>query len=123
MDTREPPQKIKFDYIKTPQFRIIHADGAIVSVLPSGLTVTFFSERMPIPKRVVHEITAEGNLGPEIMAERDVRDTIIRDTEVVVSMSIERAKALSDVLNRYIGLYEEAVKNRTTAASEESPSK
>src|SRR5437660_1297541 len=60
-------QTVEFHYIKSPQFRVIHVDGAIGGSAPRGkLFVNIFSERIPIPRRQVFRLNADATLGPEL---------------------------------------------------------
>lgn len=43
--------QIRFNYIKSAQFRVIHADGAIGGVTPNGfIHMALFNERAAIPR-------------------------------------------------------------------------
>jgi hypothetical protein len=104
--------KIAFDYLKTSQFRIVHADGAFGGPTPQGqMFISLYSERPPIPQRVVHSIEqGEGDaarVGKEIEEERVVRPAVVRDVEVGIIMSIAVAKALRDLLESRLKLIEE----------------
>jgi hypothetical protein len=99
------PEFISFDYIKGTQFRVVHADGAIVGATPGGLSISFFTERQPIPRRVVHKVGKDGSIGEEMVDQRVVRDAVVRDTDVCIVMTQDVARkvieALEDVLKRY----------------------
>lgn len=83
-------ETINFDYLKSAQFRVIHADGAFFALTSQGgLTISFFAERQPIPRRITHKVNSDGSLGEELVDQRVVRDAIIRDTEVAVTMSAD----------------------------------
>jgi hypothetical protein len=97
-----PPETVNFDYLKSNQFRAIHVDGAFIGLTQTGLTVNFFAERQPIPRRVVHKVGKDGAIGEEIVEQRVVRDAVIRDTEVSISMSIDVAKSLIVALETII---------------------
>ena len=101
------PETINFDYLKSSQFRVIHADGAFVALSQTGVNVSFFTERQPIPRRVVHRVSKGGVVGEEIVEQRVVRDAIIRDTEVSIMMSMETAQRVVDVLNQILKKYHE----------------
>jgi hypothetical protein len=102
------PTTINFDYIKTSQFRVLHADGAFLSLtFQGGVVLSFFSERQPIPRRIVHRVKSDGTLGDEIVEQRVVRDAVVRDTEVAVSMSFDTAKRVQAALNDLITKLEE----------------
>ncbi len=85
--------KVDLHFIKSNWFRVIHADGAWGGTTPAGnIGMTFYSERSPIPTRLVHEITPDGRLGGELS--RTVRKGIVREAEVQVVLSVGVAKAL-----------------------------
>lgn len=109
MPEEKIPTSISFDYIKGSLFRVIHADGAFLGLTgQGGLTVTFFSERQPIPRRVVHQVSSDGTIGSELRDQRVVRDAIVREADVCVSMSVDTAKRLLEILKKMIDAYEEA---------------
>jgi|SRR5208337_4819594 len=88
----ETPSTVPFHYIKSNFFRVIHTDGVVGSVAPSGLIfVGFYSERAAIPQIMVHEITDAGQVGIERLDERVTKKGIVREVEVGATMSIEVA--------------------------------
>jgi hypothetical protein len=108
----ESPPRVNFDYIKAQGFRVIRADGAIGSVTPSGqIHMSVYSERPPIPRRIVHAITDGGQLGPEIQSERIVRDAIIREMDVDIFMTVEVAKKIKEWLEKQISEAEKLIKS------------
>jgi hypothetical protein len=62
----------------------------------------FWSERHPIPKRMVFEVTEEGAIGPEQRDKRETREAIVREVEVGVVMGLEEAIAFRDWLDTKI---------------------
>ena len=72
------------DHIKGQFFRVVHADGIIGGSTPQGqLHIAFYSERPPIPKRTVHQVSAGGALGSPIPEKTVVRDcTAIRELDL-----------------------------------------
>ena len=53
----QPPKTIRYHYIKSNSFRIVHADGVYGGSTPKGyLHLDFFSERFPIPQLVEHSV-------------------------------------------------------------------
>jgi hypothetical protein len=97
------PSKIKFDYIKANFFRTARADGAWAGTNGySDLVLSFYSERTPIPKTTVHHLTEQHTLGDEILAERVTRDSVVREVEISVSMSLDVAKSLRDLIDRQV---------------------
>lgn len=112
--SESPPEKIKFDYIKGNFFRTARADGAWAGT--NGfldLVLSFYSERTPIPKRTVHALTDGHTLGEEILAERQTRDAIVREVEVSVSMTLEVAKSIRDLIDKQIDALEKGKKSKT----------
>jgi hypothetical protein len=90
----QPTQEVVLDYIKGQFFRVVHADGIIGGSTPQGqLHIAFYSERPPIPKRTVHQVSAGGALGSPIPEKTVVRDcTAIRELDVDVMMSFQVAE-------------------------------
>jgi hypothetical protein len=79
---------VAFEYIKSQLFRVIHADGVIGSVTPSGnVHVAFFSERPAIPRMMVHARNPNGTLGDPIPEQTLVRPGVIREMDVDVVLS------------------------------------
>ena len=103
--TDDTPITVPFHYIKSNQFRVLHADGAIGSLTPSGLIyVGFYSERAAMPQMQVHEITESGQIGPEHPEERVSKKGIVREIEVGTIMSAETAAFLVSWLQERIDL-------------------
>ena len=90
-----PAGTMVFHYIKSNHFRVVHADGVFGGVGPRGFVeVSLFSERRPVPKKIVHEATASQDgftVGKEILKDREVRDGLIREVECLLSLSPESA--------------------------------
>ena len=99
----EIPNKVAFHYLKSTQFRVVHTDGAVGGITPSGyLHLALFSERAAIPQRVVQEVSSDGKLGAEIPDEGFSRGGIVRELEVDAVFSIETAKMVRDFLSTQI---------------------
>ncbi len=105
------PENLKFDYIKSEQFRVIHADGVLGGVTPRlKIFMSIWSERPPIPQRVVHSINADGTMGAEIADQRVIRDSdVVREVEAGVVMDIGLARAVVLWLQDKIKTAEEIV--------------
>lgn len=101
----QKPETVKFDYIKSNQFRVVHVDGVHGGVSPNGRLVqmAIFSERAPIPKREEFRLDA-GKLGDKIKTEQ--RDAIVREVEVELLMSIDTAKSICAWMDERIKLIE-----------------
>jgi hypothetical protein len=116
------PDKLFFDYIKSPQFRVVHADGAFGGLTPTGYVfVTLYTQRPPIPTRIAHAVRrneqGQIKLGEEITEERVCRDGVVRDVEVGVVMDLTVATALRDWLNIRIEQGHELMEAAAAAAA------
>jgi hypothetical protein len=97
------PAEVAFDYIKSQFFRVIHADGIMGGPTPQGfLHFTFYSERPPLPRRMVHKVSTEGILGEPILEKAVVRDALIREMDVDVIMRIDVAEQFHKWLGQRI---------------------
>lgn len=93
--TENENKNIKFDYIKSPTFRTVHADGVWGGITPRGyINLGFYSERAPFPRQTTHIMSDQQTLGGEIREERDGRDAIIRELECNVIIDVEFAESL-----------------------------
>jgi hypothetical protein len=109
-----PLSKIKFDYIKSNFFRSIRADGAWAGTNGfSDIVLSIYSERTPIPKQTVHQLTEQHTLGDEITAERITRDAVVREVEISMSMTLEVAQSLRDLLGKQLQAIQQ-LKTKTT---------
>ena len=116
--SEEMPTSVPFHYIKSNLFRVIHTDGAVGSVAPSGLIfVGFYSERSAIPQMMVHDVTESGQVGPERLSERVGKSGIVREVEVGATMSVETAITFVAWLQEKIDLLQ---KIRKTAEQEKA---
>ena len=57
------PESINFDFVKSNDFRVIHADGCFLGTTQTGVAISFYSERQPIPRRLVHKVNKDGGVG------------------------------------------------------------
>jgi hypothetical protein len=98
--TDETPKRVVFHYIKSTQFRVIHGDGVIGGITPSGLIhFAVYNERPAIPQMVVQRVEA-GRLGEE--EQKVGREGIVRELEADVIVSLQLAKGIRDWLSRQI---------------------
>lgn len=101
------PSSVTFHYIKSGLFRVVHVDGAWGGATPRGhITMSVFSERGPIPQRLVHQINDDGTLGKQV--ESASKSGLIREVEVELVMDLEAARGISDWLARNIKSLEAA---------------
>lgn len=97
---------VRFHHIKSHFFRVIHADGAIGGLTPTGeIFFSLYSQRSPIPKITVQSIE-DGHLSGEILQERRSRDGIVRELEVGVSLNVNTAKSLIQWLQQQVSVIE-----------------
>lgn len=91
--------EVAFDYIKSQDFRVVWADGAIGGVTPQGLVhFALYSERGAIPRRQVFTIKDEtlGKLGEEVIEKRITRDSIVREMACDVFLTPSAAENLAN---------------------------
>lgn len=111
-------RRVRFDYIKSTAYRVIHADGVVGGLSPRlDVQMNFWSERFPIPKQVVHVVQPDGTLGDEVPSERSVRQAIVREVDAGVVLDLEVAKALVHWLAERIEEAETIRRERQTATS------
>lgn len=93
------PLILKFHYIKSSLFRVVHVDGAHGGIVPSGgIHMALFSERSPIPQQSSFPLNPEGTLGPEVMANRVGKEGVVREVEVDLRMDLTTAEAVAEWL-------------------------
>ncbi|SRR6266404_1977183 len=99
--------EIEFNYEKSQLFRVVHVDGVVGGFSPSSnlLHVSVFSERTPIPKKMVFAVS-RGVLGEEKIERREVRTGVFREVEADLVMSIETVVVLRNWLTSKIEEYE-----------------
>jgi hypothetical protein len=113
----DEPLQLSFHYLKSNQFRVIHADGAWGGLTLNGqLTMVLYSERPPIPKSTTHEVR-DGRL-VELEEYRDARDaSAVREAEVAAIMHPRVAVQLRDWLNERLTQWEEIRDGRNSVES------
>lgn len=96
-----PPKQIRFHYLKSNYFRVVHIDGAIGGVTPEGyIHASMYSERLAIPREQSFAIDENGALGE--LKDTLTRDGVVREMEIDAIMNIESAKSLRDWLTSNI---------------------
>lgn len=102
-------RRIRFDYIKSNNFRVIHVDGVYGGLSPHGqIGISIWNERWPIPKQVTHKLKDDMNLGEEIEEELIIRNAIVREVEAYLVMDVQIAIVLRDWLDDKIKAIEKA---------------
>lgn len=108
-DAVSRPPEITFDYIKGAFFRVIHADGVVGGLAPSGnIHMAFFSERGPIPQREVRILNPDGVPGDVIIGKSVIRPAIVREVDFDVVMSVRVAENLIDWLQKAVSELKDA---------------
>jgi len=93
------PSQVKFEFIKANGYRVVYADGVHGGITPRGqIQLNFYTERFPIPQQTVHELDAQGRIGPERTELRNTKEGIIREFEEGVIMNMETARSVAEWL-------------------------
>ena len=93
-EAKSLPQ-VRFEYIKSNLFRVIHVDGAIGGLTPSGnIHMAVFNERLAIPQQIVIAVNPNGTLGGELKESRVVREGVIREMDADLMMDLPTAKSI-----------------------------
>ncbi len=97
-------KKIKYHFIKSNFFRVVHCDGVWGGLTSHrNIQMTFFNERNAIPQSTELEVTEDG----KAIETRQGKVGITRELEVDVVLNIETAKALQKWLEEKIRLAED----------------
>lgn len=106
---KELPKNFDFHFIKSNSFRVVHCDGVWGGTTPRGyITMSVYSERSPLPRKVTHHVTEEGIIGDEIIERRECREGIVREVDVEMILDLDMAKSLV----RWLGGHIEFLENR-----------
>lgn len=101
--------ELRFDFIKTSDFRDYFVDGVFGGVTPRGYIQMFvYHERGALPRRVFHAVNGDGTITEEIREKRASRNAIVRDVEANLIMDVQTAKGLLAWLAQKVALVEEA---------------
>jgi hypothetical protein len=99
--------KVRFHFQKSNQFRVVRADGAWGGVTPDlELFFSLYNTRPAIPQLLVHPISADGTLGPDIPEMKVSKEGFVREVEVGVIMQKQHVKALIDFLKDRLAFIE-----------------
>jgi hypothetical protein len=98
-------QRVTFHYIKSKDFRVVHADGAIGGPTARGyLQCTFYSERGAIPQTITFEVA--NNKLEEVS--RETKRDAVRELEVSILMDEQTVIELIDWLTRKLDVLRKA---------------
>lgn len=117
-ETLAPPgidtenKRIRFDYIKGNYFRVIHVDGVHGGPTPNAayIGMSLFNSRWPIPRQTTSALKEDGSIGKELIKERLIRDSIVREIEAEIIMDINTARNMHKWLGEKIKRVEKFAK-------------
>ena len=110
--------KVKFHYLKSHGFRVIHVDGLFGGITPTGdIYASLFSQRPPIPTLTVQTIKENGELGEEVASERVSKDGIVRELEIGVTMRPEVAQSIIKWLQDKVAEFNQLKENAEKTTS------
>ncbi len=94
MEGRGAPRRIRYRYVKHPDYRVVFANGAVGGATPRGdIKFDLFIEYVEVPEETAHSVTPDG-IGPEV--ERNPTDPpFIRQSQMGVIMSPGQARSLA----------------------------
>lgn len=105
------PKVLRFHYIKSAAFRVIHVDGAHGGLTGRGyISASLYSERRPIPQIVEAKVNPDGTLEEETIVEG--KDHIVRDVEVNLMFDVDSAKSFRDWLDKRLQQIEDITQQR-----------
>lgn len=109
---KKPASRIKFNYVKSNLFRVIHADGAVVALSPSqDITINLFSQRFSIPDEVIIDLDEDGSAISETtrsdLDEEHIDNVVIREIDTLAVMSLDAARTLVFQLQEILEEYED----------------
>lgn len=95
------PANVRFYYIKSGQFRVLHVDGILGGITPKGLIhIATYRERPAIPQTSDHAITPQGDLSPPVAQEG--KAGIVREMDADLILSRQTAVEIRDWLTQRI---------------------
>ncbi|MCI0455210.1 MAG: hypothetical protein L0Y68_09485 [Candidatus Dadabacteria bacterium] len=99
---KQIPKQVEYTFEKADGYRVIHVNGVWGGITPKGeIKIELFSESLKNPEFVIHEVSAEGQIGEEIkrIPEQELnRFTIVRELHVGAIMSPDTAEFIANWL-------------------------
>lgn len=112
--------RLRFDFIKSNSFRVIHVDGAWGGLRPDlNFHLNLYSERYSIPKSVTIEYDPE-KLTVEQTVDVESRECVIREVEICALFDLATAKSLRDWLDDHLQKAEERLSNMVSLEEKET---
>ncbi len=97
--------KITFKYVYPEDLRDLYVNGLFGGVTPrKEIYAHLYSERHPIPKKVVHSVEKDGTLSPEEEIEKG--GDVVRFVQTSIIMDLETAISFRDWLDGRIAYIE-----------------
>jgi hypothetical protein len=98
MADQTTPNSVKFFYLKSNFFRVVHVDGCIGGLTPSRhIFVSLYNQRGSLPDMTEQQLSVDGTLGREIRR-RTEHDGVIREIEVGLVLEATAARELAQFL-------------------------
>lgn len=95
------PKRVRFHYLKSQLWRVVHVDGAIGGITPRGMIhAAIYNERPAIPQVTEQEVSPEGVLGAQTLSEG--KEGVVRELDVDLVMSKQAAIELRDWLAKRV---------------------
>jgi hypothetical protein len=93
----KPTRTMQFHYIKSKDYRVILAEGAIGSITPGGrIVLSLYNERVALPKQETYAVCGDGTLGElESVAGKA---GFVREVEISASIDVDTAESLLEWL-------------------------
>ena len=95
----QPP--VRFRFIKSNAYRVIHSDGAWVGPTPDGyVSMDLYSERFPVPATAHLESGPDGTVTQVV--DEDILGIVDREMDVAVILDLPTAKILIQLLGNVV---------------------
>jgi hypothetical protein len=95
---------VTFHLIKSPHFQTLQVDGAVGNLTPSGLSLTFYVERVALPKMMTYEVQDNGSLGTLVSAQG--KSGIVRELQSSFVLDVATARSLVELLGTMLKNFE-----------------
>jgi hypothetical protein len=95
---------VTFHLIKSPHFQTLQVDGAVGNLTPSGLSLTFYVERVALPKMMTYEVQDDGSLGTLVSAQG--KSGIVRELQNSFVLDVATARSLVELLGTMLKNFE-----------------
>ncbi len=100
--------KIIFKYKYPEDYNPLYVNGAYGGINVQGeIVANFYFERIPMPKKITHELKSDGNLGEIVLTgPEDLAKSVVRYVQSGIVMNIDVAKQIHAWLGKQIELRE-----------------